>query len=89
MKSKRTRSLKMMIGRLTQFVKVDARVCACVHTCAVPPPHVPELSADDDTRHFEDVEEAQPNPAENLQPPKAFAGNQLPFIGFTYSKEFR
>jgi hypothetical protein len=64
-----------------------SRVCA--HTRAVPPPHVPELSGDDDTRHFEDVEEAQPNPAENLQPPKAFAGNQLPFIGFTYSKEFR
>lgn len=48
---------------------------------------MPELSGDDDTSHFEDVEETSPQ--ETFQVPKAFAGNQLPFIGFTYSQEFR
>ena len=52
------------------------------------PPIKFNFSGDDDTSRFEECEEAQPNPAENLQPPKAFAGNQLPFVGFTYSKEF-
>ncbi|KAK0424176.1 hypothetical protein QR680_008529 [Steinernema hermaphroditum] len=51
------------------------------------PPVVPELSSDDDTRFFEDVEEKDPNPVDGFQLPKAFAGNQLPFIGFTYSDD--
>uniref|UniRef100_A0A1I7Y051 Rho-associated protein kinase let-502 n=1 Tax=Steinernema glaseri TaxID=37863 RepID=A0A1I7Y051_9BILA len=52
------------------------------------PPVVPELSSDDDTRHFEDVEDKSPNVVDGFQLPKAFAGNQLPFIGFTYSSDF-
>jgi hypothetical protein len=53
------------------------------------PPVVPELKGDADTSHFEDIDDQTPNPAETLQIPKAFAGNQLPFVGFTYAKEFR
>uniref|UniRef100_A0A914HGK4 non-specific serine/threonine protein kinase n=1 Tax=Globodera rostochiensis TaxID=31243 RepID=A0A914HGK4_GLORO len=52
------------------------------------PPFVPELNSDDDTSHFEDVEQADPVNSESFQIPKAFTGNQLPFIGFTYSNEF-
>uniref|UniRef100_A0A914XAF5 Rho-associated protein kinase let-502 n=1 Tax=Plectus sambesii TaxID=2011161 RepID=A0A914XAF5_9BILA len=52
------------------------------------PPVIPTLQSDDDTSHFEDVDEKEANPADNFQIPKAFAGNQLPFVGFTYSQEY-
>ncbi|GMR53712.1 hypothetical protein PMAYCL1PPCAC_23907, partial [Pristionchus mayeri] len=50
------------------------------------PPVIPELRADDDASHFE-VEE-QMDQGETFQIPRAFTGNQLPFIGFTYSNEY-
>ncbi|XP_041661527.1 rho-associated protein kinase 2-like isoform X2 [Cheilinus undulatus] len=49
-------------------------------------PVVPELSSDIDTSNFDDIEEDKKN-AETFTPPKAFVGNQLPFVGFTYFKE--
>jgi len=51
------------------------------------PPVVTELSSDDDTRNFDDVENDAPN--ETFPTPKAFAGNHLPFVGFTYSKDYQ
>lgn len=48
------------------------------------PPVVPELSGDDDTSNFDHVDK-QDGPEESFSSPKAFAGNHLPFIGFTYS----
>jgi len=52
------------------------------------PPIVHDLSGDDDTRNFDDVEENEA-PTENFPTPKAFAGNHLPFVGFTYSKDYQ
>lgn len=55
----------------------------------VPPavaPVVPELSSDIDTSNFDDIENDKGN-AETFPPPRAFVGNQLPFVGFTYFKE--
>ncbi|GFN77047.1 rho-associated protein kinase [Plakobranchus ocellatus] len=52
------------------------------------PPVVPELSSDVDTSNFDEIEKDE-SPEETFQPPKAFAGNHLPFIGFTYSKSIR
>lgn len=52
------------------------------------PPVVPELSGDDDTSNFDDVEK-EDTPEENFQVPKAFAGNHLPFVGFTYSRDYQ
>lgn len=50
------------------------------------PPVVPELSGDTDTSNFDDIEES---PAEETFPvPKAYAGNHLPFIGFTYTRDY-
>uniref|UniRef100_A0A1A8BPP1 non-specific serine/threonine protein kinase n=2 Tax=Nothobranchius kadleci TaxID=1051664 RepID=A0A1A8BPP1_NOTKA len=49
-------------------------------------PVVPELHSDIDTSNFDDIE-AEKGDAETFSPPKAFVGNQLPFIGFTYFKE--
>ncbi|XP_061563390.1 rho-associated protein kinase 2-like isoform X2 [Cololabis saira] len=49
-------------------------------------PVVPELQSDIDTSNFDDIEEDKGD-AETFPPPKAFVGNQLPFIGFTYFKE--
>jgi hypothetical protein len=51
------------------------------------PPIVCELSGDDDTRNFDDVENEAPN--EDFPTPKAFAGNHLPFVGFTYCKDYQ
>ena len=42
---------------------------------------------DDDTRNFDDVE--NDTPSEDFPTPKAFAGNHLPFVGFTYSKDYQ
>ncbi|XP_014286972.1 rho-associated protein kinase 1 isoform X1 [Halyomorpha halys] len=52
------------------------------------PPVVPELSGDADTRNFDDIERDE-SPDENFPTPKAFAGNHLPFVGFTYSKDYQ
>lgn len=49
-------------------------------------PVVPELHSDIDTSNFDDIE-VEKGDAETFPPPKAFVGNQLPFIGFTYFKE--
>uniref|UniRef100_A0A6Q2YHB4 non-specific serine/threonine protein kinase n=1 Tax=Esox lucius TaxID=8010 RepID=A0A6Q2YHB4_ESOLU len=49
-------------------------------------PVVPELSSDIDTRNFDEIEDDK-GAAETFPTPKAFVGNQLPFVGFTYFKE--
>ncbi|XP_030576916.1 rho-associated protein kinase 2-like isoform X2 [Archocentrus centrarchus] len=49
-------------------------------------PVVPELNSDIDTSNFDDIE-IEKGDVETFPPPKAFVGNQLPFIGFTYFKE--
>ncbi|CAD5234748.1 unnamed protein product [Bursaphelenchus xylophilus] len=51
------------------------------------PPYVPTLESDDDTSNFEDVSPREQSQTDNFQLPKAFNGNQLPFIGFTYSSD--
>lgn len=52
------------------------------------PPVVPELSGDADTRNFDEIEKDE-SPDENFPTPKAFAGNHLPFVGFTYSRDYQ
>nr|XP_032648232.1 rho-associated protein kinase 2 isoform X4 [Chelonoidis abingdonii] len=49
-------------------------------------PVVPELSSDIDSSNFDDVEDDKGD-VETFPIPKAFVGNQLPFIGFTYYRE--
>lgn len=52
------------------------------------PPVVPELCGDDDTSNFDDVEKDD-SPEEDFPTPKTFAGNHLPFVGFTYSRDYQ
>ncbi|XP_062857963.1 rho-associated protein kinase 1-like isoform X2 [Trichomycterus rosablanca] len=49
-------------------------------------PVVPELNSDIDTSNFDDIEDDKGD-VETFPPPRAFAGNQLPFVGFTYFRE--
>ncbi|XP_068573792.1 rho-associated protein kinase 2 isoform X2 [Cebidichthys violaceus] len=49
-------------------------------------PVVPELSSDIDTSNFDEIEDDKGD-VETFPKPKAFVGNQLPFVGFTYFKE--
>uniref|UniRef100_A0A665W519 Rho-associated protein kinase n=1 Tax=Echeneis naucrates TaxID=173247 RepID=A0A665W519_ECHNA len=49
-------------------------------------PVIPELSSDIDTSNFDEIEEDKGD-VETFPKPKAFVGNQLPFVGFTYFKE--
>lgn len=51
--------------------------------CLAAAPVVPELSSDIDTSNFDDIEEDR-GEEETFPIPKAFVGNQLPFVGFTY-----
>ncbi|XP_026088883.1 rho-associated protein kinase 2-like isoform X1 [Carassius auratus] len=50
-------------------------------------PVVPELSSDVDTSNFDEDIKDDPLGTETFPPPRAFAGNQLPFVGFTYFRE--
>lgn len=52
------------------------------------PPVVPELSSDDDTRNFDDIERKQ-TIEKNFPIPTTFSGDHLPFIGFTYTGDFQ
>lgn len=52
------------------------------------PPVVPELNSDDDTRNFDEIERDE-TPEELFPIPKTFAGNHLPFIGFTYAGDYQ
>ena len=52
------------------------------------PPVIPELSSDTDTSNFEDIEKDD-GPEGSFEIPKAFAGNHLPFIGFTYNRDYQ
>uniref|UniRef100_A0A8C9SL69 Rho-associated protein kinase n=1 Tax=Scleropages formosus TaxID=113540 RepID=A0A8C9SL69_SCLFO len=49
-------------------------------------PVVSELSSDIDTSNFDDIEDEKSH-VETFPTPKAFTGNQLPFVGFTYFRE--
>uniref|UniRef100_UPI00358F60F5 rho-associated protein kinase 2-like isoform X3 n=1 Tax=Myxine glutinosa TaxID=7769 RepID=UPI00358F60F5 len=50
-------------------------------------PVIPELSGDTDTSNFDEIE-CNKGEEETFPVPKAFAGNQLPFVGFTYYKDY-
>jgi len=67
------------------FFKNDQWTFDTIRDCV--PPVVPDLTSDDDTRNFDDVENETPD--EDFPQPKAFAGNHLPFVGFTYSKDIQ
>jgi hypothetical protein len=50
------------------------------------PPVVPELDGDADTKNFEDFD--KDDSVEDTFPvPKTFAGNHLPFVGFTFNRD--
>ncbi|KAL2100158.1 hypothetical protein ACEWY4_004552 [Coilia grayii] len=52
------------------------------------PPFVPSLRAEDDTSNFEDLEKPPPRPlaAQRNPPPAGFQGQDLPFLGWFFSK---
>ncbi|XP_062506755.1 rho-associated protein kinase 2-like isoform X2 [Corticium candelabrum] len=52
-------------------------------------PVVPELGGDTDTRHFDLLDDDEIGSQETFPVQRAFAGNHLPFIGFTFSKTYR
>ncbi|XP_012554647.2 rho-associated protein kinase 2 isoform X1 [Hydra vulgaris] len=52
-------------------------------------PVVHEMTSDDDTSNFDDIPEPDSKTSETFELSKVFAGNHLPFVGFTYSKHNR
>jgi hypothetical protein len=50
-------------------------------------PITPTVLTDDDTRNFEDIETSNGASVEAFSVSKTFVGNQLSFIGFSYSNE--
>lgn len=61
-------------------------ICVCLVLIAKPP-YLPQLKGDDDTSYFDNIDDKD-NKSSEFQIPKAFTGNQLPFIGFTYSNDY-
>ncbi|CAB3381685.1 Hypothetical predicted protein [Cloeon dipterum] len=68
------------------FFRNDQWTFDSIRDCV--PPVVPELAGDEDTSNFDDLDKDE-SPEENFPTPKAFAGNHLPFVGFTYSKDYQ
>uniref|UniRef100_A0A8C1YN99 Rho-associated protein kinase 2 n=1 Tax=Cyprinus carpio TaxID=7962 RepID=A0A8C1YN99_CYPCA len=66
------------------FFKNDQWTFSTIRETAAPV--VPELSSDIDTSNFDEIEEDK-GEVETFPTSKAFVGNQLPFVGFTYFKE--
>lgn len=52
------------------------------------PPVPTDLTSDDDTRNFDEIERDE-SPEEIFPIPKTFAGNHLPFVGFTYTGDYQ
>ncbi|XP_077991876.1 rho-associated protein kinase 2-like isoform X2 [Glandiceps talaboti] len=52
------------------------------------PPVVPELISEIDTSNFDEIEPDDKVSEESFSMPKAFAGNNLPFIGFSFNGKF-
>ena len=48
-------------------------------------PVVPDLVSEEDTSNFDDMDKDDSSAEETFPVPKAFVGNHLPFIGFTYT----
>ena len=48
-------------------------------------PVVPDLVSEEDTSNFDDIDKDDSASEETFPVPKAFVGNHLPFIGFTFS----
>ncbi|XP_069462063.1 rho-associated protein kinase 2 isoform X2 [Ambystoma mexicanum] len=67
-----------------QFFKNDQWNWDSIRDTAAPV--VPELSSDVDSSNFDEIEDDKGD-VETFPIPKAFVGNQLPFIGFTYYRE--
>ena len=44
--------------------------------------------SDDDTSNFDDIDKDDTT-EESFPVPKAFAGNNMPFVGFTYSSDYQ
>ena len=59
-----------------------------VMLCPAVPPVIPELEGDADTKNFDDIQKDD-TPEETFPVPKAFAGNHLPFIGFTFNRDYQ
>ena len=69
------------------LTRIDQPVHSTLKFAAVPPV-VPELASDVDTSNFDDIEKDD-SANETFPEPKAFAGNHLPFIGFTYNRHYQ
>ena len=57
------------------------------------PPYVPNLDGATDTSHFDEFEPESPDPVSHLEKygglsheGKGFTGKDLPFVGFTFSR---
>ena len=70
---------------ITILLLLEADIHFTILFSAVPPV-IPELEGDADTKNFDDIPKDD-TPQETFPVPKAYAGNHLPFIGFTFNRD--
>lgn len=64
------------------FFKTEEWTWDNIRQCVAP--YTVELKSDADTTNFDDIEE-NPNEVDSFPTPRTYAGNHLPFVGFTFS----
>ena len=81
-----------MNGHGKQFIRVmflSERIFLPRNQHLVSAPTIPSISNDEDTSNFNEIEKQDRPVEESFSTNKAFAGNQLSFIGFSFSNEHR
>jgi hypothetical protein len=94
-KSRHIHSLPIkMIGLGKRYEKVRScyslRIVRYVYEqyfCLASVPIVPPLTNDEDTSNFDEIEKTDGPSEESFSVSKTFLGNQLSFVGFSYSNE--
>jgi hypothetical protein len=83
-----------MIGLGKRYEKVRScyslRIVRYVYEqyfCLASVPIVPPLTNDEDTSNFDEIEKTDGPSEESFSVSKTFLGNQLSFVGFSYSNE--
>ena len=78
----------MLAFTIQVLTLLNENECFLIFFLAVPP-YVPNIQREDDTSNFDDFETEMSGPRieDFMEQKKGFLGKDLPFIGFTFTKQ--